>query len=43
METATLVDRFNAGDSADELTEDFGLDREQVEEAPPFESLLRAS
>lgn len=42
IETAVIVDRFMAGDSAPDLADDFGVDEAHVEEAIRFETLLRS-
>lgn len=39
--TATIADRFRAGESARELAADFGMSETDVEEAVRFETLLR--
>lgn len=41
IETSAIAQRFKAGESADELALDFGIDREAVEEAVRFETEIR--
>jgi len=39
VETAAIADRYKAGDSVDDLAEDFGTTRAEIEEAIRYESL----
>lgn len=40
--TEVIVDRFRAGDSMDEMAEDYGVDEKEIEEALRFEQRLAA-
>jgi uncharacterized protein (DUF433 family) len=43
VETSAIAERFMAGEVADDLAVDFGIEEREVEEAVRFESLLRAA